>query len=262
MSDSLEIRRRDPNDPTSPAGIFASQTIPSGEMILQIPRMAYLSVPLDQIEPTSEYLAPTNGESVPEEEDKDEWKQDINYKAYLDEEMKDYHNKTCMLSQELLKETRLYYESPNSSAYAPYIRYLEETQPTGQIPATYSFRGKKLLRKIQGIHIGDNHGENITSRIVSEYFGLSPLPPEDLVDWIDTQFVQEGCMEADDHEAYRAVALVVQRGFDLECIPLWVSITTESLPSMMFADDDIGEALVSHFLQRIFESDSPTSVCI
>jgi len=92
----------------------------------------------------------------------------------------------------------------------------------GQIPATYSLRGKQLLRKIQGIHVGkgDNHGCNGTTRIVSGHYGLSPLPPYDLVDWIDTQFVQQGCMEADDLEAHRAVALVVQRGFDLECIPL------------------------------------------
>jgi hypothetical protein len=74
------------------------------------------------------------------------------------------------------------------------------------------------LRKIQGIEEGD--------KTVSEFYGTSPLPPEDLVDWIDTKFVQEGCLEPDDMEAYHAVALAVQRGFDLEYIPIWVSIST------------------------------------
>jgi len=190
---------------------------------LQIPPEAYLSVSLDHIEPQSIFLSPPV-------EIKHAWKRTPNYKAILDAEMKEYYDHSCQLSKTLLKETRLYRESPNASAYAPYIRYLDDTQPIGQTPATYSLPGKELLRKIQGIPVAESgdHGKNTTTaaKIVSEYFGISPLPPEDLVDWIDTKYVQAGCIEADDLEAHRIVGLVIQRGFDLECIPLWVSIST------------------------------------
>ena len=194
MSDKLEIRRRDPWDSTSPSGVFVTVDIPTGEIILQIPLHAYLSVE-----------APTilDGKEA----------------ATFEAEMKVYYNNTCRLSKKLLEETRRYRESPTSSAFAPYIRYLEETQPMGQLPATYSPQGKDLLRRIQGME-----GDDI---VVSEHYGSSPLPPAGLVDWIDIHFVQQNCLEPDDIEMYHAVALAVQRGYDLEYIPIWVSICHE-----------------------------------
>ena len=193
MSDKLEIRRRDPWDPTSPSGVFATVDIPQGETILQIPLHAYLSVDAQTIE----------------KGDKE---------ATFEDEMRAYYNSTCRLSKKLMEETRRYRESPTSSTFAPYIRYLEETQPMGQLPATYSPHAKDLLRKIQGIE-GDD--------VVSEHYGPSPLPPAGLVDWIDIHFVQHNCLDTDDVEAYHAVALAVQRGYDLEYIPIWVRIGHE-----------------------------------
>lgn len=199
MSDKLEIRRRNSTDLTSPSGVFASEDIAEGEKIFHIPRHAYLAVPEGKATLPDYYLNNVADESIEEDEDA---------------AMKAYYANTCLLSKQLIQELRTFRESPESSDFAPYLRYLEETQPMGQLPATYSTRAKEVLRKIQGI-------EGVER--ISVHYGSSPLPPEGLVDWIDDKFVQVGCLSADDAQAYHAVALAVQRGFDLELIPIWVS---------------------------------------
>jgi hypothetical protein len=161
-------------------------------------------------------------------------------------EMDVYYENSCRLVHRLLNETKLYRSSPSQTEFAPYIAYLEATQRVGQLPAAFSSQGKAVLRKIQGIPSMDDD-------FWSPNFGKSPLPPLNLVDWIDESFVNRGCFDADDADAYHAAELVIQRGFDLELIPIWdmvnhdvahrVNLETNSLRSE--------EGLMVHARQRI-----------
>lgn len=185
LSDKLEIRRRIPGNRTSPSGVFATQDVEEDELLFHIPSNLFLRVQDDEIVRTAN-----------ENDDLD---------VYYSDLWKDYYTNTCILMHHLLSETKKYRESPSNTRYEPYIRYLEETQPRGQIPATYSPQGKHLLRDIRG----------------SESEVGSLLAHLDLVDWIDNNLVRNGCFAADDEYAYHAAALAVQRGFDLDLVPIW-----------------------------------------
>jgi len=187
IHEKLEIRRRIPGDRNSISGVFAREDIPADELILHVPRNLHLSIPREEVAGSDWYFG-----NYDEYEDVDDYEDDYKNDLALN---------TCRLSKVLLKEIQLYRESPSSSRYAPYIRYLEETQSKGQLPATYSPEGKQLLRLIQGTD--------------------KALPPMDLVDWIDRHQVEKGCFRPEDEENYHAAALVSQRGYDLEFIPVW-----------------------------------------
>ncbi len=215
MSDKLEIRRRIPDDPKSPSGVFAVKDISPSEKIFHFPRQSYLRVPETQV---LKFNAEEYMDKIKDLEDDDQV-----YEVYIEEmdqaDMDVYYDNCCLLVKRLMEEIQLYRTSPSSSEFAPYIRYLEETQKKGQLPATYSQAGKALLRKIQGIsESSDDFGGH---KAISPNFRMAPLPPVDLVDWIDQRFVNKGCINANDTYAYHAAELTIQRGFDLELIPIW-----------------------------------------
>lgn len=195
MSEKVEIRRRVPGDRSSPSGIFAASDIATDEVIFRVPSRLYLSIG-NHDDPLRRNNTTTQSEEY---------------------DMATYYQDQCLLSKRLLDEMKLFRVSPSSSKFASYIRYLEDLQPKGQLPATFSEPGKALLRKIQGFAKNDQRQQAMHSA----HYGQSPLPPGDLVDWIDKYFVESGCIDANDADAYHAVALVVQRGFDLELIPVW-----------------------------------------
>ena len=248
IHENIEIRRRDPGDSSSPSGIFARGDIAVGELIFHVPREFYLSIYPCQEGDDSMCREPDGND---EGNDKDERRNEkpvdggnfdpltIEYfmgtKELIEGPSFDqWMDDTCRLSKKLLKETKLFRNSPSLSRFAPYISYLEETQAKGQLPATYSPEGKSLLRKIQGIHQGD-------AQFQSHHYGKALLPPLDLVDWIDRYHVKKGCFDAADEDGQHAVALVIQRGFDQEMIPVWdmvnhdvqerVNVETNSLRS-------------------------------
>jgi hypothetical protein len=199
LSEKIEIRRQNPDDPTSPFGVFATQDIQEEETVLKMPRHVYLSVPKEAIQV---YTFDAETEELDEE---------------LDLEV--YFGNVCRLAKCLRKETELYRKhSPGESTkYAAFIRYLEETQPKGQLPAAYSKEAKAILMEIQGNWKDAGHAPGPEDRS----YGNSPLPPLGLIDWIDRNFVQRGCINADDEEAYHSVELAIQRGYDTELIPIW-----------------------------------------
>lgn len=224
MSSKLEIRRRVQGDLNSPAGIFAIEDIDPEETVLHIPRHLYLNVPADQVLSWS-----MNEEFFEVTDDFENGKKDkAAYKEYIREmeqaEMDVYYENSCRLVHRLLNETKVYRSSPLDSEFAPYIAYLEETQRVGQLPAAYSSEGKAVLRKIQGI---GGEGISTDDNFWSPYLGRSPLPPLNLVDWIDENFVERGCFDANDADAYHTAELVIQRGFDLELIPIWDMVNHE-----------------------------------
>ena len=124
-SDKLEIRRLDPNDDTSPLGVFARDSIQAGETLMRIPHECYISV----------------------------WNEAKNMDV---DDMEDaaeahYYN-LCLLAQKTKREM----QRQDQSEFGPYVRYLNN-QSKGQIPATWSDEGKELLRNLfpQGSDVVD-----------------------------------------------------------------------------------------------------------
>lgn len=231
----IEIRRMFPHQMDSPMGVFAKQDIAMNETILKIPRHFYLGLTRG----THPSKATTT--TTPTEE------------TY---NMSDYFSTTCRLAHKLLEEMSKYeaHQPNNSSDYLPYLAYIQ-SQPKGQIPATYSPVGKEVLRKLSGSNSSTGREEDDTKDDYS-------LPPWQLVDWIDLHFVQTGCIAKGDDVAYHAVALVIQRGYDHELIPVWdmfnhdngkLNLETNSLQSLeglkVWAANDIraGEELYASY---------------
>jgi hypothetical protein len=190
--DKIEIRRVFPDLENSSLGVFAKQNIPTNETILRIPRHFYF----DLSEEKEHYSNLTNAKT-----------------------MERYFTITCELAKKLIKELSQYErEDPESSSseYNPYLAYIA-SQQRGQIPATYSKLGKELLRKLSGSGSSSKDAASARIKIGDDY----AMPPWELVDWIDEHFVQTGCIAEGDDQAYHAVSLVVQRGYDHELIPVW-----------------------------------------
>jgi hypothetical protein len=157
--DKLEIRRADPADPTSCYGIFAKETIQLNERIMTIESSSTIRHEL---------------------------------RSFDDEEEGSFQV-LCGLTQMLLKELRLGVESK----YAPYINYLLG-QEYGQIPATWSDKGKAMLRDI----IGEG------------------TEGSDMTDWIKHSFEGDCIREGDPFEI-EALVLAAQRGDHNLLIPLY-----------------------------------------
>lgn len=106
----VEIRRMNPQDPSSYFGVFANVPIRQGEVILRVPDALKIKIQDDG--------------------DGDDWA---------------FSEMICELSWRLHDE----YKKGHHSKYRPYIEYLK-TQARGQIPAAWSDAGKELLVKVQG----------------------------------------------------------------------------------------------------------------
>jgi hypothetical protein len=223
VSDKITIRRRDPNDPTSPMGVFATEDIRKNETVLTVSRNCYIALEPNEVKGADIYLL-----------------EDVS----MDKMMEVYFANSCRLTHKYMQELQKWIEAPEESDYAPYMAYLE-TQAMGMLPATYSDSGKNLLRKIQGPTTEQNAEkfgvDSLTKEsVVSENYGNYSLPPWQMVDWIDEQFVKTNCVEGDKPEQVHAVELVIQRGYDHELIPIWdmfnhdnglLNIATNSLRS-------------------------------
>jgi len=115
FSDKVEIRRVNPDDPSSYMGVFVREAIETKESLFVIPRDCYI------------HVFDTAIEMDPEDEAVED--------AYL--------SNLCQLATKLMDEMKL----GEASDYAPYIAYLK-TQTPGQLPANWSPQGKELLRKV------------------------------------------------------------------------------------------------------------------
>lgn len=133
FSDKMEMRPVDPDDPSSPFGVFAKQDIFAKERLLNVPHSCFIGLWGDE--------ALDNPHSDPEDEEEDvPW----------------YWENICRVSKKLMKEMRL----GKDSDFAPFIAYLK-TQQKGQIPATWSQDGKNLLRTVLGEGGSKIYGNNI-----------------------------------------------------------------------------------------------------
>jgi len=117
----VEIRRWNPDDPTSYFGVFANAPIKKDEVLMRIPGKLKIQL-------------------VDDDEGED-WES--------------YEHMICELGWMLKDE----YDKGDESDYLPYVNYLK-SQAHGQIPATWSSAGQELLLEVQGdLRITDNDGE-------------------------------------------------------------------------------------------------------
>eukprot|EP00977_Amphora_coffeiformis_P020896 scaffold8605_cov178-Amphora_coffeaeformis.AAC.15 len=182
FSEKLEMRRYDPNNAQSPYGMFATQDIASKETLFKLPHECIMF---------AQGLADEDQHDHDEaDEDEEEREEEETYCGYDEEHFEDM----CPLAKTLIQEMRL----GDKSKYAPYVNYLL-TQKYGQIPATYSEPGKMLIQKILG----------------------KVLPPKFATNSIKTMFHKSGCISPDDPLEEQAVALMMQRGYDVLLIPIF-----------------------------------------
>jgi spermidine synthase/uncharacterized protein YrzB (UPF0473 family) len=106
----------------------------------------------------------------------------------------------CTTVRFLANEIRL----KDESKYAPYINYLLDTQPPGQLPSAWSKPGKELLSRI----LGDDDD-------TKEQF-----PPADPVTWIEDEWYGT-CDGAKDPIDEYAALIIVQRSWDEILIPVF-----------------------------------------
>jgi hypothetical protein len=108
FNEKLQIRRADPSDPTSYFGVFATESIPSMELLMSVPPSSMIRSIQQEYHSEEENIAVL-----------------------------------CELTHVLMKELKL----GEKSYFAPYVKYLLG-QETGQIPATWTEPAKELLRQV------------------------------------------------------------------------------------------------------------------
>ena len=122
----MEMRREFPDDETSIIGVFATETIEEGQLLVRVPwenTITGFPVELEDYETDEDYE-----------------------RALL--------LSKCETIRKLSHEMKL----GNSSEYAPYINYLND-QPAGQLPEWWSEEGKELLKTVLGWSQNDNVSE-------------------------------------------------------------------------------------------------------
>lgn len=157
----LEMRRRDPSDPTSYFGMYAKAPIAEGEVMIRVPKSMILDSGEDEPEITSALV--------------------------------------CGTVRNLIEQLKL----KDKSDYAPYVNYLLDTQPPGQIPSAWSDEGKKLLKSILD---GDSQDD-------------VELPPALPFSWLDDWYGD--CNGNKDPLEEYAALLVIQRSWDDLLIPVF-----------------------------------------
>lgn len=141
----------------------------------------------------------------------------------------------CGTIRNLIEQLKL----KDDSKYAPYVNYLLDTQPPGQIPSSWSDAGKKLFHKLLE---GDDEDDDY---IV--------LPPTEPTPWLDEW--REECDGSDDPLDHYAALTLIQRSWDDILIPVfdmmshrngdWTNTASNNLhegePASVYASRDIEE---------------------
>ena len=105
----------------------------------------------------------------------------------------------CGTVRNLVENLRL----KDESDYAPYVNYLLDTQPPGQLPSAWSEAGKALFKRVLGYGKEDQH----------------ILPPAEPVSWIEDDWYGT-CKGSNNPLEEYAALLVVQRSWDDLLIPV------------------------------------------
>jgi len=122
----------------------------------------------------------------------------------------------CGLVQNLIDQIRL----KDDSDYAPYVNYLLETQPPGQLPSAWSKAGQELIMQVLG-HEDFSLDEALVTLNETGDMGLkNVLPPMDPIGWVEHEWYGD-CNGSNDPQHEYAALLVVQRAWDDILIPVY-----------------------------------------
>jgi hypothetical protein len=122
----------------------------------------------------------------------------------------------CGLVQNLIDQIRL----KDDSDYAPYVNYLLETQPPGQLPSAWSKAGQELFMQVLG-HDNFSLDEALVTLSKTGDLGLkNVLPPTDPIGWVEHEWYGD-CNGSDDPMEKYAALLVIQRAWDDILIPIY-----------------------------------------
>lgn len=122
----------------------------------------------------------------------------------------------CGLVRNLIQHLKL----KDKSDYAPYIQYLLDTQPPGQLPSAWSKAGKELLMNVLG-HEDFSYEEAYENYKEDGDLSLeNTLPPIDPIGWIEHEWYGD-CEGSNDPLEEYAALLVVQRSWDDILVPFY-----------------------------------------
>jgi hypothetical protein len=201
-------------------GMYAVDDIASGELLLEIPR----SMVFHPDEPASgdrvvryypendQYYPGTlrhihkDGTYTIEYDDDDEPETGVDPEEVSHE---DYPS-CCATVHKLVREMRL----GATSFYGPYVRYLL-SQPSGQLPTSWSPQGQALLKLVLGIKPkGKGEGELLSDDDEEEQL----IQPYGSFGWIEEDW-HGRCKGGKDALSEQAYLLLAQRGWDEVMIP-------------------------------------------
>lgn len=193
FSEKIVIRGMDPQDPSSPLGVFAVADINPKETLFEIPHSCYIAL----------------------------WDDAVEVDDHDPEEAEHYWENICLLSRKLANEINL----GQNSSYAPFIDYVR-AQKHGQLPATWSKAGKDALRSLlpsgsdvvdwiekyfKGTCIDENDEfqEHIVATTVQRCYDTALIPVWDMVNhWNGRNNTENGSVFAGDKLQVRASTLI------------------------------------------------------
>jgi hypothetical protein len=197
--------------PPSPFyGIYATEDIEEGELLLEIPRsMVFHPDPPKTGDRILHYFY--DGESYPGVIRRVQSDGTLNVLYDTGEvetgvepdevDHEDYPS-NCATVHKLIREMRL----GDGSPYAPYVNYLL-SQPSGQLPTSWSPKGQAILKEVLGTY------ENVDD---DEYESM--LQPYGTFGWVEGDWI-ERCQGGRDDLSEHAYLLLQQRGWDEVMIP-------------------------------------------
>ena len=211
---NLIIRRTPPNDTTSPYfGMFAIGDIQESELMIEIPRSMVFHPDPPQVgdrvtvyDEDDDDDDSSSGEVLAVQSD---GTLDIRFdrlgavEREVDPETvshEDYPS-CCATVHKLIREMQL----ADQSRFAPYVNYLL-TQPSGQLPTSWSPSGQALLLAALGKEDDDDDDDD------------QLLPPFGLFGWIEGDW-HARCKGGKDPLSESAYMLLAQRGWDEVMIP-------------------------------------------
>ena len=142
----------------------------------------------------------------------------------------------CGLVRALVREIK----KRDKSAYAPYIDFLLDTQPPGQLPSGWSDAGKEMLMQALG---DENFNFDQAEEDFERYQSLglmNVLPPSEAISWLENGWYGECDGNRDELEEYAAL-LVLKRAWDDVMIPIYDMLGHRNGLWLNTRSDDDGE---------------------
>jgi spermidine synthase len=223
-------------------GVFATEEIQKGEVLLEIPRTLVLQPGLptigDRVVVENQHRPCVVTGIDPTDDSYRVWcpgyKQEI-HGIDVDSISHEDVPVNCALVRLLASEMRL----GDRSAYAPYVSYLNSL-PRSKVPAAWSASGQRLLLEVLGHAKDDEEGDN------DDKEQAPVLPPEDPLHGVKTDWHHRCGGSASSALEEAAYYMVKQRSWDDLMVPVFDMMShrngrwtnTDNMPFLGVDDDD------------------------